>query len=207
EDIEKSVDTVRSKWGRLDVLVNNAGALLKPKDDSLSGLRDVYNDLCNLHITSCALVTHAFTPLLHKSSNPKVINITSGLGSIQNTLTKKLGRYPPYGASKIGMNGASMHQQIIEVDCVKAEAEQRVKGNALIKFYIVTPGVLKTTFTGFTVGEDPKEGAECAVRLMLDREDRYAYTTNWEFEQGEMRVVPWEGIGKRGQMEAGSWCG
>lgn len=164
-----------------------------PEDDSLPALRHVYEKLCSVNLTSVAIVTHAFLPLLHKSKNPKVINITSGLGSIQNTLTKKMGRFPPYGAAKIGMNGDSMHQQTMENDRINAEAAQEEGGSGpLVKFYLITPGVLKTAFSRYSArGKDPRLGAESAVRIVTDHENKYGHALNWEFEEGDMRVVPW----------------
>ena len=133
-------------------------------------------------------------PLLHKAPAPKVLNITSGLGSIQNTLTKKMARFPAYGAAKIGMNGMSMHQQTAEKDRVEAEdaGSKPKSGLSFIKWYIITPGVLKTAFTNYIAsGRDAKEGAEPAVRIALDDKDEYAYATNWEWVDNRMRVVPW----------------
>lgn len=73
------------------MLINNAGILVfKPVDDSLSALRDTYTKQLSVNLTSVAIVTTAFAPLLHKAAEPIVINVTSGLGSITNTLTKKM---------------------------------------------------------------------------------------------------------------------
>ena len=172
--------------------MNNAGRLIKPEDSSLQALRKAYNELLDLHISSVAIVSTAFLPLLHKSAQPKVINISSGLGSITNQKLRKIGRYPPYGASKIGMNGLTMHMQVAENDRIKAEAEEgKDTRQGKIKFYTLMPGVLKTTFTNFTIGKDPKEGAEVVVRLITAPKGTYEGGSFWEFEGGEMRVAPW----------------
>ena len=41
------------------------------------------------------------------------------------------------------------------------------------------------------MGKSPEEGAEAAVRLMLDDEQTYEGGTYWEFVEGEMKQVPW----------------
>ena len=100
-----------------------------------------------------------------------------------------MGRYPPYGASKIGMNGATVHMQTAEND--RAEAEGG-KGKPKIRFFVVAPGVLNTAFTNFLArGKDASQGAEAVVRLALDEKGEFEGGTHWEFEQGEMRIVPW----------------
>ena len=175
------------------VLVNNAGALFLPPDGSLQTLRKTYNDLMNLHTTSVAIVSTAFLPLLHKAPQPRIINISSGLGSLTNQKIRKVGRYPAYGASKIGMNGVTMHMQVGEDDRVKAELEKgQSSGAGHIKFYSVMPGLLKTAWTNFLAhAKDPKDGAEVVTRLIVAPEGTYERGTFWEFEEGEMRVAPW----------------
>lgn len=217
EQITAAVDYVATTYGKLDgiwvpshksfhqksqdrvfqfnhfstVLINNAGILRRPpSDNNLSGIREIYNEMLNVNLTSVAVITTAFTPLLYKSPDPKVINVSSGLGSIQNTLTVKMGRNVPYGTSKIGLNGLTAHMQVAENDRVQANPEGR---KPKIRYFAVAPGVLKTAFTNYAIGKDPVDGAEVVVRLLGDKEDgsKFEGGSYWEFVDGEMRVVPW----------------
>ncbi len=91
--IEKLAIWVKETYGRLDLLVNNAG--VNPKDYAdksrmektfqLDKL-DAKEMLDVIHINSIAplLVVKHFRPLLRKSENPIVINISSWLGSVTN---------------------------------------------------------------------------------------------------------------------------
>lgn len=174
------------------VLVNNAGFVrLNHVDTELSAMRTTFNEYMNVHITSVAVLTHAFTPLLHKSAAPKVINVTSGLGSITNVLSpRRMTRIPPYGASKVGMNGLTAHLQVSENDRVAEGGDGSTKPR--IRFFISNPGLLKTAFTGYmSRGKEPQEGAESIVQLLGDDEGKFNHAMQWEFEEGEMRVVPW----------------
>lgn len=151
-------------------------------------MRATYNEYMNMHITSVAAVTHAFTPLLHRSSAPKVINVTSGLGSITNVLSPRpMGRSPPYGASKVGMNGLTAHLQVGENERVAAgDAKPR------IRFFISNPGLLKTAFSNYAAsGKEPQAGAESIVQLIGDEDGKFDHAMQWEHEEGQMRVVPW----------------
>ncbi|KAB8228278.1 SDR family oxidoreductase [Aspergillus alliaceus] len=189
DQIAATVKHVETKYGRLDVLINNAGFVrLGHQDTELSAMRTTYNDYMNVHITSVAVVTYAFTPLLHQSATPKVINVTSGLGSITNVLSpRRMGRVPPYGASKVGMNGLTAHLQVGENERVAAgDTKPR------IRFFISNPGLLKTAFSNYIAwGKEPQAGAESIVQLLGDDEGKFDHGMQWEHEEGQMRIVPW----------------
>jgi NAD(P)-dependent dehydrogenase (short-subunit alcohol dehydrogenase family) len=97
-----------------------------------------------------------------------------------------MARAPPYGASKVGMNGLTAHLQVGENDrSGTAEAPR-------IRFFISNPGVLKTAFSNYTAwGKEPQAGAESIVQLMSDEEGKFDHAMQWEHEEGEMRIVPW----------------
>lgn len=175
------------------VLINNAGFVrLGHQDTDLSAMRATFNEYMDVHISSVAVITHAFTPLLHQSVAPKVINITSGLGSITNVLSpRRMARVPPYGASKVGMNGLTAHLQVGENDRFAAGAEKD-DTKPRIRFFISNPGLLKTAFSNYIPwGKEPQDGAESIVQLLGDDEGKFNHGMQWEFEEGEMRIVPW----------------
>ena len=183
------------------VLINNAGIISIIPDFSLPSLRKCCNEMLDVNLTSAACVATAFQGLLRKSPHPKVINLTSGLGSMQNTLTTKMARYPPYGISKVGINGLTVHMQVMENDRIADEQQQAVDGKpgaasqgSRIDYYSAAPGLLNTAFTHYAAyGKDPKLGAEVIVRLVGDDGEKAKYEggTQWEYEDGEMKTVPW----------------
>ncbi|RFU26312.1 hypothetical protein B7463_g10035, partial [Scytalidium lignicola] len=188
--ILEAIKYVAINYQKLDVLINNTGVIQIIPDFSLPTLRKTINSMLDINLTSVAVVTSGFSQLLQKSEKPKVINITSGLGSIKNTLdnTKPIAKYPPYRFSKVGLNGVTAHMQVFENDrWNKDKGEGKTSGH--IQFYSVAPGLLKTAFTNFNAaGRDPKDGAEAVVRLI---EGDYPGGTQWEFVDGSMKEVPW----------------
>lgn len=76
DSIAAAVKSVEAEHGRLDALVNNAA--ICPTTFSRSILRETLET----NVTSQAAVTEAFAPLLAKSSNPRIVYVSSGLASI-----------------------------------------------------------------------------------------------------------------------------
>ncbi|PVH94491.1 short chain dehydrogenase/reductase family protein [Periconia macrospinosa] len=189
DSISAAVKAIEEKYGRLDVLINNAGIVALPDTSSLSAIRKGYNNVFNTNTASVAVVIAAFTSLLLRSSAPKVINISSGLGSIGLSGVRKMAQIPTYAASKSALNALTVQLQILD-DVRVAKEDGAGKG---IKYFAVAPGLMKTRFNNFLkFGKDPKDGAEVVLRLLEDGgEDAYPGGTYWEFEQREMKQVPW----------------
>ena len=83
DSIERARSEVEAKFGRLDVLVNNAGAVV-PEDIALpavvptSALRDTFD----LNVFAVHEVTRAFWPLLEYSQGARLVNVSSAIGSL-----------------------------------------------------------------------------------------------------------------------------
>ncbi|TPX35894.1 hypothetical protein SmJEL517_g01827 [Synchytrium microbalum] len=89
----------------VDVLINNAGILPTPKATLADVPRKDFLDNFNTNALSSYYVTVALLPLLSKSGNAKVLNISSLMGSIGATHdTLGYGPNPEYRASKAAMN-------------------------------------------------------------------------------------------------------
>jgi NAD(P)-dependent dehydrogenase (short-subunit alcohol dehydrogenase family) len=98
---------VEEQYGRLDCLVNNAGI---SKNSENHGIQVRENLATN--VVGPVVVTDAFEPLLLKSSDPRVIFVTSSLGSLAHSsdpssiyyTTKAAYQYDYYRASKAALN-------------------------------------------------------------------------------------------------------
>jgi NAD(P)-dependent dehydrogenase (short-subunit alcohol dehydrogenase family) len=108
-DVTRHLDLVTLAYleeetiGKIDVLINNAAVLLEPgfvtKFESLTP--DDFAKTFEVNVTGVVAVTRAFLPLLRKSSHPRIVNISSGAGSISD---KRDHGYYCYGASKAALN-------------------------------------------------------------------------------------------------------
>ena len=81
---------------RLAVLINNAAQMTFASSSELSEVRSAMNKNVNNAVTSQAIVTRAFLPLLRQSEFPRVIMVSSARGSLGMTAKKEAGlQHPP----------------------------------------------------------------------------------------------------------------
>lgn len=90
ESIIAAVKPITEKYGKLDVLINNAAAVSHPRSEDLQDVRANLNTVFNNAVASPAMVTRAFLPLLRKSDFPRVIMNSSARGSLERTASKKV---------------------------------------------------------------------------------------------------------------------
>jgi NAD(P)-dependent dehydrogenase (short-subunit alcohol dehydrogenase family) len=160
-----SVAAAAQRIGDLDILVNNAG--VNPGGDDIAGttleqLRAAYET----NVFGLISVTQAFLPALHRSQHPRIVNVSSGTGS----LTWNSSSNPQFDWERVKGGGLAYRSSKTAVNAITmltAQAlDDRVKVNAL------APGLrLANLVAGMPVGGDPAEAATGAVRLALLADD------------------------------------
>jgi NAD(P)-dependent dehydrogenase (short-subunit alcohol dehydrogenase family) len=156
--IEAAAKLIATDFQRLEVLVNNAG--INAPGDGLSSAvdLDVVRRVMDTNFFGTLAVTQAVLPLLRKSTAARIVNVSSGLGSLtwnadpnwEYAPVKLLG----YNASKAAMNMFTVH------------LAYELRGTG-IKVNSSDPGYTATALNGFRGHQTVEEGAAETVRLAL----------------------------------------
>ncbi|MFE9426573.1 SDR family NAD(P)-dependent oxidoreductase [Kitasatospora sp. NPDC006697] len=185
-DIAAAAAWVEASFGRLDVLVNNAGISgplqeQTPSTTSVAVLREVFET----NVFAVLAVTNALLPLLRRSPAARIVNVSSGLGSLSwlGSPASPVGGRPPFAAyppSKTALNA-------LTVQYAKELRPHRILVNS------VAPGACATDFVnGLPFAESitrtAAEGAAVAVRLATLPPEAEGPSGGFFDDNGE---VPW----------------
>ena len=163
---DRSVQNARLEVGKrtssLDVLINNAGINGGAPYTALEAGTEQYLAAFATNIFGVASVTKAFIDLLKKSPSPRIVNVSTSVGSLSlqsdpNWVGYDFAKYAVYGASKAALNMYTIHLAY----------ELR---NTRFKVNAVCPGYTKTAFTGYSGGEVEMAGKRIVQYALLDND-------------------------------------
>lgn len=176
---------IEARYGRLDALVNNAGISGPPGSD-LGDQRpstadmDVLRAVFETNYFGVIAVTNAMLPLLRRSASPRIVNVSSSVGSLNINADPKGTNGPPlmpvsagYATSKTALTALTLqYAWDLLADGIKVNA--------------VCPGYVATDLNGHRGHRTPAEGAAAAVRMATIDAD--GPTGTFTDEQGP---APW----------------
>lgn len=177
--IKRAVEHVQSTYGRLDVLINNAAIAndTRLEEPALESVRGAFMEQFNTNVFGAAAMTEAFTPLLGKSTLPRILFTSSGLASLTQRSDPSDRSYdsmvPIYRTSKAALNMLCLHY-------AAKYAKDGWKVNA------VDPGHVATNLNRYK-GPDPvQSGAIQLTNLVILGSE--APTGTFSRKEG---IVPW----------------
>ena len=158
-DIDAAVKLVEKDFGKLDVLVNNAGVMLEKgwtqnttSETKMENLRATFE----ANVFAVVSLTTALLPLLKKAEAARIVNVSSILGSISMQATPGSPTYTTklfaYNASKAALNMFTIHL---------AHELRKTK----IKVNSAHPGWVKTDLGGSSAPMSAVDGAKTEVIL------------------------------------------
>lgn len=152
-DIAALPGFLQDAFGRLDILINNAGVQL---DTGFETSPDTLRQTYEANVIGPYAITQALLPLLHQAPAGRIVNQSSILGSLATISAGQGGSWatPGYTSSKAALN-------MLTVVLAQHLADSPIKVNA------AHPGWVKTDLGGAGAPLDVREGARTAVRLAL----------------------------------------
>lgn len=188
--IEAAAARIGSELGRLDVLINNAAIsntlhkpgmslsdylqISRPSNASVAEMREVWET----NVFGVVALTQALLPLLRETPGARIVNVSSGMGSLtmnsDPNFPYRAGFGPVYPASKTALNAITLGFAIeLEPEGIKVNA--------------VTPGFTKTNLNNYEGTETVEEGASEIVRVAL----LGAEGPTGQFTHATTGVYPW----------------
>ncbi|MDQ0393750.1 SDR family oxidoreductase [Labrys monachus] len=188
--ITAAAERVRREFGRLDVLIQNAAIsntskqpdqsveeyskTARPSVVSLNEMRAVWDT----NVFGVLAVYQAVLPLLRVTPGSRIVNVSSGVGSLTTNSDPAFAYRgifgPVYPASKTALNALTLAMAIeLEPDGIRVNA--------------VSPGYTKTNLNGYSGTETVEDGAREAVRVALLGSD----APTGAFTGSGGRIIPW----------------
>jgi NAD(P)-dependent dehydrogenase (short-subunit alcohol dehydrogenase family) len=156
--VDCAVVELERRHGQLDILVNNAGI----RDDWCSGSEvpvDMLQKTFETNVIGVFRVTKALLPLLRKSKHGRIVNVSSGLGS----LTWNSDSHGPLPSRHTSL-AYSSSKAALNMITIQLGNELRDVG---IKVNSADPGFTATDMNQHRGGKTVEQGAATPVRLAL----------------------------------------
>ncbi len=187
--IAAAAQRIRDEFGRLDLLVNNAGISntgrgsasmeeYAEKTRASTASLDEVRAVWETNVFGVLAVYQAMLPLLRESSDARIVNVSSGLGSLAWNADPTAPYHalfgPVYPASKAALNAVTL-AMMVELE------------DTDIKVNLVSPAYTATALNGFAGTESVEDGSREVVRVaLLGPDDPSGTFTRWENES-----IPW----------------
>jgi len=187
--IAAAAERIRKEFGRLDLLVQNAAVsntrkgslslqeyvkISRPSNVSLDEVRAVWET----NVFGVLAVYQAMLPLLRQSSDARIVNVSSGVGSLSDNANPAFPYHamfgPVYPASKTALNAITL-AMMIELESTG------------IKVNLVSPAFTKTNLNGYAGTESVEDGSREVVRVALLGPDGATGT----YTGRENVTIPW----------------
>jgi NAD(P)-dependent dehydrogenase (short-subunit alcohol dehydrogenase family) len=187
--IAAAAERIRTEFGRLDLLVQNAAIsntrkgisslqeyarLSRASNAPLDEVRTVWET----NVFGVLAVYQAMLPLLRESSDARIVNVSSAVGSLTSNADPAYPHHPMFGpvypASKTALNAMTL-AMMVELESTG------------IKVNLVSPGFTKTNLNGYAGTQSVEEGSREVVRIALLGPDGPTGT----FTRWENATIPW----------------
>lgn len=158
ETIKTAAASIEAQFQRLDVLVNNAGIADQADGPPSAADLNSVKRIMETNFFGTLAVTQAMLPLLRKAKAARIVNLSSGLGSLEKNSD------PDWDFASFKLIGYSASKAALNMLTVQLAFELR---GTEIKVNSVSPGFIATDMNGHRGTQTVEEGSAGPVRLAL----------------------------------------
>ena len=168
--IAKAVDIISDQFGRVDVFISNAGTT-SPSSIGRERLQKIFST----NVFGAMLVSEAFIPLLLQSRHPRLIQVSSALGSVSLASDpQSVHGIPPWDEYR--MSKAALNMMTIQM-------HKRLKDQN-VRVFAFCPGLVRSKLRGDSEDAisaqghagDPMESAKAIMGIIVGKRDKHAGT-------------------------------
>ncbi|QKW21972.1 SDR family NAD(P)-dependent oxidoreductase [Kitasatospora sp. NA04385] len=155
DDASAAAAVLAERFGRLDVLVNNAAVTGSvPQEPTVVDLAEVRTVL-ETNVLGVIRVTNALLPLLRRSASPRIVNMSSVVGSLTRQSDP---------AGETGPISAAYSPSKTLLNAVTVQYAKELRGTGVL-VNLGCPGFCATDLNGHRGTRSPEQGARVAIRL------------------------------------------
>jgi NAD(P)-dependent dehydrogenase (short-subunit alcohol dehydrogenase family) len=158
--IQSAAELVADRWGKVDVLINNAGVNYEFSSPTRPSLLEVstLKDTFETNVFAAFAVIRHFLPLLKQSKSAQIVNVASTLGSLTSLSDPE---NPYYSINTIAYNSSKTAPNALTVGLAKDLSSDRVSVNS------ICPGWVQTDMGSAAAPRTVEQGATVIVKLAL----------------------------------------
>lgn len=152
--VTAAAEMIEEKYGKLNILVNNAGIAVWPQDPLQLDVK-AFQTTYDTNVFGIVRTIGAMHQLLKASGAGRIVNLSTSLGSLgRMQKIPELAVLPAYNSSKTAVNAlTAIYAKLLDADSIKVN--------------VACPGFVDTDLNHHTGVRNVKEAAATPVRLAL----------------------------------------
>jgi NAD(P)-dependent dehydrogenase (short-subunit alcohol dehydrogenase family) len=187
--ISAAAETVEKKYGKLDILLNNAAVALPGEEDVLksggSSLRDFFRQHYETNVFGTVAVTEAFIPLLMKGEKKRLAFTSSSMGSLHAATEENLIPGVSFASTlQVLLADITTQQWVVyrstksALNMIMTQYAKTLEGQGFV-VSASNPGYCATNLNAYSGLKDPREGAKALIRSVTGaKEDVHCLMVN-----------------------------
>ena len=156
KSIKSAIERIQAHFGRLDILINNAGIMIDGEEDALNVDQETVRETLRINVLGPLMLCQYCIPLMQAGGYGRIVNMASGLGSLTEMADPESAYAgvgaPAYRLSKAGLN------------CITTLMAKEVRGDNIL-INSACPGWVRTDMGGDQAPLTPEQGADTPVWL------------------------------------------